>query len=109
MIETYLCFLGLPSLPKGINATAARAQSTIFFIKVWMCVRWTASPKHPQSITGLKMTRAAVSKVKKARNAEVTYATALRHTPVASAAPVRASASAASTPTVFAEKSRKPK
>ena len=68
-----------------------------------------ASPKHPQSISGLKMTRRRVRSVKKLCSAMAHWATARRHTPVMSAVPMTVSARAKKTPMNFAENPRKPR
>ena len=57
-----------------------------------------ASPKHPQSITGLKISRTSVSNVKKVVSATTAIPTTFLHTPLISAAPSTASVRAKATP-----------
>ena len=66
------------------------------------CVRWTASPKHPQSITGLKITRASVTSVKSPTRQKVTTETILCAIPEISAQPVSVSTRARPTPAALA-------
>ena len=67
-----------------------------------MLVRWITSPKHPQSIEGLKIARNNVIIVKKTISAEVATATNSLQTPLIIAVPRKASSKASSTPTALA-------
>ena len=78
-------------------------------MKVCMWVRWIASPKHPQSISGLKITSSNVSRVKNPWRIKAAKATVFLHTPVMSAVPMIVSASANATPKNFDAGSMKPR
>ncbi len=72
-----------------------------------MWVRWMASPKQPQSISGLNITSASVSRVKKHMKAVAAIAVAFLHTPVTRAAPIAVSAKASAVPIGFESTPRK--
>lgn len=76
-------------------------------MRVWTCERWTASPKQPQSIIGLKITRSMVINVKNAVSAIVSIAVALRATPAISMKPQTVSTNAIKVPNGFESTSRK--
>ena len=54
--------------------TSVSASSTTFFQNVSQLVSTTASPKHPQSVTGLLMARTSVSGVNTAMNSSAPHA-----------------------------------
>ena len=107
--ETYFFFLVTPRCLLGMKYIRMRASSTRFLKKVCQWVRWIASPKHPQSICGLKITRSRVRKVKNPCMTRAIMAVVLRHTPVIRATPTRVSANANATPIIFDENARKPR
>jgi len=56
-------------MPNGhFISTAAHANSTMFLTRVCVLVSFTASPKHPQSLTGLAMATHRVTMVMPAIN-----------------------------------------
>ena len=67
-----------------------------------------ASPKHPQSITGLNISNRSVSNVKKARKQDTTHAVKRLHTPVMRATPDMVSTNANAVPANLAVNERKP-
>ena len=90
---TYLILRGGGISLNGRNAGMQKTQSTMFLRNVCQWVRWMASPKQPQSISGFLMSKNRVTTVKNAIIAMVMRATILLQTPARSAAPTRASSS----------------
>ena len=80
----------------------------MFFTKVSSWDRWTASPKHPQSISGLNMTRIKVISVNTDCRPKVIGVMSFLHTPVMRPVPNIASIKANADPIGFATGSRKP-
>ena len=106
---TYFLFLLSPKSLNGTKAMEAMNSRTRFLMKVWKLVRWITSPKHPQSMAGLKIARKRVSTVKNPSRTVVMTATAFLQTPLISAAPRSASSRAKATATTFAAGIRKPR
>ena len=84
---TYFRFFGRPRAENGKNEAQHRARSTRFLTKVCMWVKWMASPKQPQSMAGLKTSRATDISTKTHMAERVMIAVIFRHNPVMSAAP----------------------
>ena len=79
-----------------------------FLIRDCQCVKWMASPKQPQSITGLKITRIAVMIVKNDIRESVMIPVILLKTPDTSITPVKVSRRARATAIGMAAPLRKP-
>ena len=101
-------FRGTPKFWNGTKAMSASTSRTTFFQKVCACVRWMASPKQPQSMTGFAIQRMRVTMVKKTTMTEATTAVNFRYTPVMSAAPVMLSSRARPMPKGFDNPCRNP-
>ena len=57
-----------------MNKLKANANRTMFLVKVCQFVSFITSPKHPQSDTGLKITRSSVKAVNKRRRYRANFA-----------------------------------